>query len=75
MKIRDLSKVDKDGNPLEIVSDSFTVRRYVNVGGKYYDSDDSVVHESSAVTSGTIFQNDGVIELEDTKAGTIWRRK
>uniref|UniRef100_UPI0039B83C3D hypothetical protein n=1 Tax=Candidatus Ruminimicrobium bovinum TaxID=3242779 RepID=UPI0039B83C3D len=67
MKIRDLSKVDKDGNPLEIVSDSFTVRRYVNVGGKYYDSDDSVVHESSAVTSGTIFQNDGVIELEDTK--------
>ena len=63
MKINDLSKKNKFEGTLEIsTGTSYELKRYTKVGDLYYESTDQVEIKDKKPTSGTIFQNSGIIE-------------
>lgn len=70
MKIKDLSKIDKDENPLEIETEGFMVKRYTKIDEKYYESSEKITRANGVETDGTILQNDGVILAEDVEENT-----
>lgn len=71
MKIKDLSKLDKNENPLEVEGSSLALNRYTTVDNKYYDVSEKISRANNSETSGTIFQNNGIIEKENIEENSI----
>ena len=71
MKIKDISKKNKLGKELEITSDNISLNRYtIGKDNKYYEVTDNVERENNKQTTGTIFQNEGILETKDIKENT-----
>lgn len=73
MRIKDLSKKDSSGLPLDIeTGTSYELKRYTTVGDLYYQNDEKILErENKTPTEGTIFQNDGIIEKENIPENTL----